>query len=396
LDFINAVTYPFLRLDVQQKDDKFLTPLQLKYLQLAAEPEREGAVAPAVLYAMKDSVEQGEPLQFAIAFKNIGSAAFDSLKIKMVITDQFNRPVNIDIPKARTMTVGDTIHLRYTINTRSISGNNTLYVDFNPDNDQLEQFHFNNILYKNFYVHPDKYSPLLDVTFDGVHILNRDMVSAKPHIQVRMKDESKYLALNDTSFVRVQLRHPDQTLHDIPFGDLMQFQPAQLATGNNTATIDFKPILTEDGDYELIVSARDSMGNEAGQTEYRVIFTVINKAMISNLLNYPNPFTTSTAFVFTLTGSQVPQNIRIQILTVTGKVVREITSQELGPIHIGRNITEYKWDGTDSYGQPLANGVYLYRVLTNLNGQALEKYRSGNDNTDQYFNKGYGKMYLMR
>ena len=46
--------------------------------------------------------------------------------------------------------------------------------------------------------------------------------------------------------------------------------------------------------------------------------------MISNLLNYPNPFTTSTAFVFTITGSEVPQNMRIQILTITGKVVREI------------------------------------------------------------------------
>ena len=71
--------------------------------------------------------------------------------------------------------------------------------------------------------------------------------------------------------------------------------------------------------------------------------------MISNMLNYPNPFTTSTAFVFTITGSEVPQNIKIQILTITGKVVREITKDELGPLHVGRNITEFKWDGTDMY-----------------------------------------------
>ena len=118
--------------------------------------------------------------------------------------------------------------------------------------------------------------------------------------------------------------------------------------------------------------------------------------MISNMLNYPNPFTTSTAFVFTLTGSEVPQNIRIQILTITGKVVREITKDELGPLRIGRNITEFKWDGTDQYGQKLANGVYLYRVITNLNGKSLDKYRADADETDKYFNKGYGKMYLMR
>jgi len=130
--------------------------------------------------------------------------------------------------------------------------------------------------------------------------------------------------------------------------------------------------------------------------QYRVAFQVINKPMISNLLNYPNPFTTSTAFVFTLTGSEPPQNLRIQIMTVTGKIVKEITKAELGPIKIGRNITEYKWDGTDQYGQPLANGVYLYRVITNLNGKSLDKYKAENDNTDKYFTNGYGKMYLMR
>ncbi len=98
---------------------------------------------------------------------------------------------------------------------------------------------------------------------------------------------------------------------------------------------------------------------------------------------------------------EVPQNIRIEILTITGKIVREIKKEELGPLHIGRNITDYKWDGKDDYGQKLANGVYLYRVLTNLNGKSLDKFPTyGPDgyevNTDKYFNKGYGKMYLMR
>jgi hypothetical protein len=186
----------------------------------------------------------------------------------------------------------------------------------------------------------------------------------------------------------------------------MRFIPADISSGDNTASIEFNPTFFEDGEYELIVSGKDVMGNTAGDLSYRVTFNVINKPMISNLLNYPNPFTTSTAFVFTVTGQEIPQNISIQILTISGKIVREITTQELGPIHIGNNITEFKWDGTDMYGQKLANGVYLYRVLTNLNGHRLDKYdgrnangdviSSGINNTDRYFNKGYGKMYLMR
>jgi len=114
------------------------------------------------------------------------------------------------------------------------------------------------------------------------------------------------------------------------------------------------------------------------------------------MFNYPNPFTSSTAFVFTLTGSEVPQNLRIQILTISGKIVRDITKQELGPIRIGRNITEYKWDGTDQYGNALANGVYLYRVITNLNGKRLDRFEDSDNKTDKFFNNGYGKMYLMR
>jgi flagellar hook assembly protein FlgD len=88
--------------------------------------------------------------------------------------------------------------------------------------------------------------------------------------------------------------------------------------------------------------------------------------------------------------------MRIQILTVTGKIVREITAQELGPVQIGQNITSYKWDGRDQFGQELANGVYLYRVIAEINGKAIEKFNRADVNTDKYFKSGYGKMYLMR
>jgi hypothetical protein len=243
--------------------------------------------------------------------------------------------------------------------------------------------------------------PLLDVTFDGVHILNRDLVSAKPHIQIKLKDESTYMLLTDTAVGTVQVRFPDSKIRTYHYDtDTLRFTPA--ASGSdNTATIDFTPQFTKqinaDGDeYELVVKAKDKSGNKASDIEYRIAFKVIAKPMISNVLNYPNPFSTSTAFVFTITGSEVPQNIRIQILTVTGKIVREITMNELGPLHIGRNITEFKWDGTDQYGQKLGNGVYLYRVISSMDGKPMDKYKAAGDNTDKFFTNGYGKMYLMR
>jgi hypothetical protein len=192
---------------------------------------------------------------------------------------------------------------------------------------------------------------------------------------------------------------PDGNIRNIRFdGDTLKFIPASLdAVGKeNAATVYYRPNLIQDGEYELIVFAKDRSSNPSGTVDYSVAFEVVNKSMISNLLNYPNPFTTSTAFVFTLTGSELPTQFRIQVLTITGKIVKEINKEELGSIRIGNNITEYKWDGRDQFGQPLANGVYLYRVVADMNGKKIEKLNTGAYNTDKYFKSGYGKMYLMR
>ena len=398
---IDAVQYPNLKLRMRNVDSINYTAHQLRYWMLTYNPIPEGVIAPNIFLKVKDSVDIGEPMDFKIAFKNITQVPFDSLKIKMIITDKNNLAHIVPVPRRRpllTTAPNDTLQIGALINTATLPGLNTIYLEANPDDDQLEQFHFNNFAYRNLYVKPDSLNPLLDVTFDGTHILNRDIVASKPDIIVKLKDEARWMILDDTSLLTLQIRYPNGNLRRFYFNnDTLRFTAAgQAPNPDNTATINFKPYFTADGEYEMIITGKDKSENSAGSIEYRVIFEVINKPMISNMLNYPNPFTTSTAFVFTITGSEVPQNIKIEIMTITGKIVREITKDELGALHIGRNITEFKWDGTDQYGQKLANGIYLYRVVTNLNGKSLDKYKSNDDKTDKYFNKGYGKMYLMR
>ena len=80
-------------------------------------------------------------------------------------------------------------------------------------------------------------------------------------------------------------------------------------------------------------------------------------------------------------------------MTITGKVGREVHKDELGLIHIGRNISEFAWDGTDTYGDRLANGVYLYHVITKINSNDIEHRETS---ADGYFKKGFGKMYLFK
>jgi len=260
-------------------------------------------------------------------------------------------------------------------NSHNYPGFNYLWVDVNPEGDtrhQLEQYHFNNIIRIGFNVSKDNVNPLLDVTFDGTHILNGDIISSKPHVLVTLKDENKYLALNDTSNFNVFIKYPNQASEKrLFFNNALQFTPAQLP--NNSCKIEWKPEFAEDGKYKLIVQATDRSKNVSGSTDYNIQFEILNKQTITEVLNYPNPFSTSTRFVFTLTGSEIPDIFTIQIMTITGKVVKEITKSELGNLHIGRNITEYAWDGKDEFGDKLANGVYLYKVITRHNGKAVEK-----------------------
>ena len=204
-------------------------------------------------------------------------------------------------------------------------------------------------------------------------------------------------AISDTALFQVYITNPLGVKNRIPFMDkngnqIIQFIPATeqnkkcrlLHTGN------FKL----DGKYTLSVQAKDRNGNLSGDNAYMINFEVINETSISYLTNYPNPFSSSTRFVYTLTGNSVPDNMQIQIMTISGKVVREISEDELGPLQIGRNqMTNFAWDGKDQFGDPLANGIYLYRVIVKSKGQEV-KHR--NSEIDYHFKHEFGKMYLMR
>lgn len=402
---IDANIYPYLRLHLDMSDDSMRTPAQLDRWQVLYEPMPETAIDPNTYFTFyKDTLQEGEMVKLAIATRNIGPVDFpDSLAVAYWIIDNERNIHNIKWKKLRLHPVDDVLIDSISFSSAGFVGNNSLWVEFNPVDpqtgyyDQLEQHHFNNIAEIKFVVSKDLINPMLDVTFDGVHILDGDIVSAKPLIEIMLKDENKFLMLNDTSAFRIYLLKPgSQTMERVYFKqngqDIMYFYPPSNNV-NNTARVEFPAGVFSDGKYKLIVQARDKSGNESGDIDYTINFEVINKPAITDVLNWPNPFSTKTHFVFTLTGASVPDYFKIQIMTITGKVVREIDKAELGNIHIGRNVTEYAWDGRDEFGDQLANGVYLYRVIVKLDGQQMEKIET---KAGQYFTKEFGKMMLMR
>ncbi len=395
LSGIDANTYPFLQLEWKSYDLVNRTSPQLDYWRILYDELPDCALRPDVHFVMKDTLEQGENQHIEVAIENISDVDMSALAFRYTIIDENNQVVAQNKQLA-ALASGETITGSFDIETDKLQGLNKLILHANPGFQQPEMFMFNNIGVTKFLVGRDYRNPLLDVTFDGVHIMDGDIVSAKPKILITLNDENQYLALSDTANIEVRLLKPGEALPAKPVdpADIQFFaaDPNDLSEENKSYVI-YTPSFEEDGEYLLFVLARDESNNESGALNYRIAFEVLNQPSISNVLNYPNPFSSSTQFVFTLTGSEVPETMKVQIMTVTGKVVREITKDELGSIHVGNNRTDYRWDGTDEYGSPLANGVYLYRVITKLNGEDMETFQT---NSSQYFKSGIGKMYLMR
>ena len=227
--------------------------------------------------------------------------------------------------------------------------------------------------------------------------MDGEIVSSKPNVIISLKDDNDFLVFEedtDTSNIVMFITTPEGIQSKINYGANDDGEISwKFDTNKNRFRINYAPDFNADGKYKLLIQARDKSGNMSGTNDFEITFEVINKSAITQVLNYPNPFTTKTYFVFTLTGDRIPDVFTIRIYTVSGKIVKEIHKQELGNIHIGNNITDYYWDGTDNYGGRLANGVYFYQVTVEFNDAVMESIET---NADQYFKSGMGKMYLMR
>jgi hypothetical protein len=95
----------------------------------------------------------------------------DSIKVNLTVYDASNvaHPLTVPVKKIKFRRHS---YVSYLIDSKTYNGTNNLFLDVNPDNDQPEQYHFNNFLYKKFQVNTDNFKPVMDVTFDGIHILN--------------------------------------------------------------------------------------------------------------------------------------------------------------------------------------------------------------------------------
>ena len=72
--------------------------------------------------------------------------------------------------------------------------------------------------------------------------------------------------------------------------------------------------------------------------------------------NYPNPFNPVTVLSFTIDREE---HVTLAVYDISGRLVRTLVDRRM---RAGAYAEE--WDGRDQNGNPVASGVYLYRLKT--------------------------------
>jgi len=150
---------------------------------------------------------------------------------------------------------------------------------------------------------------------------------------------------------------------------LNNFYEADLDT-YQSGKVSYRLSELSEGPHQLTFKVWDVNNNSA---EASLDFIVVNETEIgiSHLLNYPNPFTTNTDFYFEHNQVCNSLDVKVEIFTVSGKLVKTILETVLTS---GFRSEGINWDGRDDFGDRLARGVYVYRLsIETEQGDKAEK-----------------------
>lgn len=122
-----------------------------------------------------------------------------------------------------------------------------------------------------------------------------------------------------------------------------------------------------EGLHNIKVKAWDVYNNMGeGETDFVVASNA--EMALDHVLNYPNPFTTNTEFMFEHNLPYQDLDVLVQIYTVSGKLVKSIQQNIPALENDGYRIRGIQWDGLDEFGDNIGRGVYVYKVTVRAAG----------------------------
>lgn len=298
----------------------------------------------------KDTLAQGEELTLTIKLYNTGYTTAEDVDLSINLTTADAVIKNLFVVSFDSISPFSFKSSEFKYKAINVSGNIKFEISADAGNKIHEYFKDNNYYEVPVFVKINEDVPLLNVKYDEIDIFDGDYISADPNIKIELSDES-ILPVNDTSAVSIYL---DGIRLNYFNNSTLSYNFSET---NPKILIDFNPHLS-DGDHELKVTAKNIYNNDIDNVDYVKTFKVSSKSELLNVYNYPNPFSDETYFTFKLT--QIPDELRIKIFTLAGRLLREITKIES---ELNYDFNRIYWDGRDEDGDLIANGVYLYKVI---------------------------------
>jgi hypothetical protein len=355
LSYLDYNTYKYLKSKVSVVDSSYglSSTIKIKGIGISYIPPPEIMISSKSISFQSDTVLQGLNTILTTRISNIGYSEAKNIKLDYFISDN-----QIHSDTALFSNIGDVPQLSEiefidTINTTPYLFENVLKLQANYQD--IEFYSFNNFAENIFYVARDSANPLFNITFDGSEILNGDVVSSEPVVVITLEDNSP-LPIDSTYFTIVHTYNNIPKVLRVPGPDIT-FE--QTPYPNNRAVITWTPKLA-DGRHVLEVLAKDASGNFFDSTSSRSVFNVYNNPDLLQVYNYPNPFSDNTNFTFELRGIIPPEEFKIKIFTVAGRLIKELSPSS--PLQIGFN--KIYWDGKDQDGDEIANGLYFYKIIS--------------------------------
>jgi len=113
-----------------------------------------------------------------------------------------------------------------------------------------------------------------------------------------------------------------------------------------------------EGNHSLSIKVWD-VHNNSSQAFTEFVVASSAELAIDHVLNYPNPFTTSTAFYFDHNQPNSMLEVQVQIFTVSGRLIKTIDEFVMTD---GYRSDPIYWNGLDDFGDRIGRGVYIYKV----------------------------------
>jgi hypothetical protein len=305
----------------------------------------------------KDTVIQTNNLELTAAVQNISHANADSVIITTKVdgTDVSSATKNISVPADSSTSV------KITIPTSGLSyqASHAAKIIATLKNDDV--YSFNNSATKDFYVIKDTVNPTLDVTFDGKHIVDGDIVNPSSTVIITLSDNISTKIDSSNFIIAIDNKVLTFAEQDMSFS---------YATGTQASTTITWRANFAAGSHTLKILAKDANGNysTSDSTFQKFNFSVFTENDVTNIYPYPNPFSDNMYFTFQLRGKDKPENVSIKIYTIAGRLIRIISVDGSA---FDLNFNKLFWDGRDNDGDRIASGVYLYKLIVRFKDKTV-------------------------